>query len=580
METITRKQFVGAAALSGAAVAAASCATALADAMAEASDEAADAAPANPYDTGADPAPAWLGEEPTYEESQIGETIEADVVVVGAGVSGCAAARAAVEAGASVIIVEKAAEPQGRGEDYTVIGGEVQKRYGRDRIPADPIIDELMKECTFHNKRSILKRWAEECGDAFDWLLEAKPDLFICDVSRQDIPEESKDLYLAPHRYPDPEYYDYTTEQYPIFPVTMQFLPAQAPMVKLNLEKGKSEGDITECYGAFAKKLERDADGRVTGVIFEYADGAVVRANARSGVILATGDYGSNPDMIEAFCPEVIANNIHMFFSNRDVNDNLVNTGDGYKMAAWAGARIQESHAPMIHHMGTPGVMGIAPFLLLNKDGKRFCNEDLPGQQLENQIEQQPGMYAYQLFDAKWPEELCHMPAGHGVACYYDNNEYANAAFDRNYIGDQTLADSVEAGNTIKADTLEELLAQLDIDADAALESIARYNELAAAGEDADFNKKGERVFSLDTAPFYACRFGTAAMLVCIGGVESDPDCHAYDRDFQQIPGLYVTGNMQGGRLAVEYPICCPGISHSMALTFGRIAGTNCAQGK
>lgn len=521
--------------------------------------------------------PEWLGEAPVYDESQIDETVEADVVVVGAGVSGCAAARAAVEAGATVIIIEKADAPQGRGEDYTVIGGEVQKRYGREGIDPDIIIDELMKECTFRNKRPILQRWSQECGAAFDWLLEAKPDLFICDTTRSDVPDEHADLFLAPHRYPDPEFYDYTAEQYPIFPVTMQFLPAQAPMVALNLEKGKSEGEIAEFYGAFAKKLEVE-DGRVVGVVLEQ-DGRVIRALGRKGVVLATGDYGSNPAMIAEFCPEVLQNDIRMFFSNVDVNGDRVNTGDGYKMACWAGARMQQSHAPMIHHMGTPGVMGIAPFLLLNKDGRRFCNEDLPGQQLENQIEQQPERRAYQIFDASWPEELCHMPAGHGVACFYSNEAPANNATNRNYVSDEALAASVESGNTLTANTLEELFAQLDIDAEAALASVDRYNELAKGGDDQDFNKKAERMFALESAPFYAVPFGTAAMLVCIGGIESDPDCHAYNEAWEKIPGLYVTGNMQGGRLAVEYPICCPGISHSMALTFGRIAGTNCAQG-
>ena len=564
MENITRKGFLQVAGLG----AAASVATGALGTVGVAKAEEA-AAPT---------APAWLGEEPVYDESQISETIEADVVVVGAGVSGCSAARAAVEAGASVIIIEKADSPQGRGEDYTVIGGEVQKRYGRENADADAIIDELMKECTYRNKREILQRWAQECGAAFDWLLEAKPDLFICDTTRSDVPDEHADLFLAPHRYPDPEFYDYTTEQYPIFPVTMQFLPASAPMVGINLEKGKSEGDITECYGAFAKRLERE-DGRVTGVIFEYADGTVVRALGRNGVILATGDYGSNTDMIAEFCPEVLENEIMLFFANADVNGDLVNTGDGYRMAVWAGARMQQSHAPMIHHMGTPGVMGIAPFLLLNKDGRRFCNEDLPGQQLENQIEQQPERRCFQIFDAKWTEELCHMPAGHGVACYYDNATPKNNATNRNYVSDAMLAESVESGATLKADTLEELFALLDIDAETALASVERYNELANGGADLDFNKKAERMFALETGPFYAVPFGTAAMLVCIGGIESDPDCHAYDTEWKQIPGLYVTGNMQGGRLAVEYPICCPGISHSMALTFGRIAGTNCAKG-
>lgn len=162
-------------------------------------------------------------------------------------------------------------------------------------------------------------------------------------------------------------------------------------------------------------------------------------------------------------------------------------------------------------------------------DGKRFCNEELPGQQLEDQIEQQLEQYAWQIFDARWPEELAHMPAGHVVACYYSNDELRNNANNRNYVSDAKLAKSVEDGDTLKADTLEELLAQMDVDADAALASVKRYNEFAKAGKDEDFNKKAERVFALETGPFYACRFGTAAMLVCIGGAESDPACHAYD---------------------------------------------------
>ena len=172
------------------------------------------------------------------------------------------------------------------------------------------------------------------------------------------------------------------------------------------------------------------------------------------------------------------------------------------------------------------------------------------------------------------------MPAGHGVACYYSNEAPLNNATNRNYVSDAALAASVESGVTLTADTLEDLLAQLDIDAETALASIERYNELARDGADLDFNKKAERLFALETGPFYAVPFGTAAMLVCIGGIESDPDCHAYNTAWEQIPGLYVTGNMQGGRLAVEYPICCPGISHSMALTLGRIAGANCANGR
>lgn len=120
---------------------------------------------------------------------------------------------------------------------------------------------------------------------------------------------------------------------------------------------------------------------------------------------MATGDYSQNEAMVKHFCPDVIENNIMRLFTNVDANGVMTNMGDGIKLGMWAGARVQQCHAPVIHHMGGGsnlagvGVMGIAGFLNLNMNGKRFMNEDLPGQQIENQIEIQkdrPGRYLIQ----------------------------------------------------------------------------------------------------------------------------------------------------------------------------------------
>jgi succinate dehydrogenase/fumarate reductase flavoprotein subunit len=121
-----------------------------------------------------------------------------------------------------------------------------------------------------------------------------------------------------------------------------------------------------------------------------------------------------------------------------------------------------------------------------------------------------------------------------------------------------------------------------------ALESIARYNELAAKGYDEDFNKVPSRLMPVDTAPFYADMFTTALMLVCIGGLESDENCHTFteitDEQGRQvcgdiIPGLYVAGNMQGGRFGLQYPIGLKGVSHAMAMYYGKVAGENAVNG-
>ena len=147
-------------------------------------------------------------------------------------------------------------------------------------------------------------------------------------------------------------------------------------------------------------------------------------------------------------------------------------------------------------------------------------------------------------------------------------------------------------GRCLKADTLEELVAKVypnDEKAQkAALASIARYNELAEKGYDEDFNKVASRLMPLTTAPFYADMFTTAIMLVCIGGLESDENCHTFTEITDEmgrqvcgdiIPGLYVAGNMQGGRFGLQYPIGLKGVSHSMAMYYGKVAGENAANG-
>jgi hypothetical protein len=146
-------------------------------------------------------------------------------------------------------------------------------------------------------------------------------------------------------------------------------------------------------------------------------------------------------------------------------------------------------------------------------------------------------------------------------------------------MSDETFAQTLASGVTLQTPTLAGLVDQLDIDKTAALASIERYNTLAANGKDEDFNKPAARMFRLDKPPYYASTLGIAAMLVCIGGIESDEEAHGYGENLRVIPGLYTAGNVQGNRFAVEYPICMKGISHSMAMFYGYIAGQNAAAG-
>ena len=535
----------------------------------------------------------WLGTEPEIDESKVAKTVDVDVAVVGCGIAGVAACRSVAEDGGLVAAFEKADGPQCRSGEYAVINGKVQAKWGRDtwtREQIDDIIDSHMVESTYRCKRSIMSKWAHNIGDAFDWWVEANPDLYYAETTRSAIPDESADNFIIPIFYPLPEHYDWKQERFPCYPTSVEFKPDQHVTVEANMQKAIDTGNVQTFYGCFVEKLIME-NGRCVGLYArDAATGEYIKCNASKGVILSTGDYSQNTKMLKHFCPEVIENNIQCLFTNVDVEGNFTNQGDGIQLGMWAGAQVQQSHAPMIHHMGGGadlagvGVMGNAGFLNLDLNGKRFMNEDLPGQQLENQIELQKNRESWQIFDSNWPEQLPYMPAAHGGACYYE--DYAsedegpkNNTTYRNYKSPYQLEAAVADGRALKADTLEELVAKIYPDDTAAqqtaLDSIQRYNELAKAGYDEDFHKSASRMWAVENGPFYADKFTTALLLVCIGGLESDEDCHTFDADRNVIPGLYVAGNIQGNRFATEYPIGLKGVSHSMAMYYGYVAGKN-----
>ena len=535
----------------------------------------------------------WLGTEPEIDESKVAKTVDVDVAVVGCGIAGVAACRSVAEDGGLVAAFEKADGPQCRSGEYAVINGKVQAKWGRDtwtREQIDDIIDSHMVESTYRCKRSIMSKWAHNIGETFDWWVEANPDLYYAETTRSAIPDESADNFIIPIFYPLPEHYDWKQERFPCYPTSVEFKPDQHVTVEANMQKAIDTGNVQTFYGCFVEKLIMD-NGRCVGLYArDAATGEYIKCNASKGVILSTGDYSQNTKMLKHFCPEVIENNIQCLFTNVDVEGNFTNQGDGIQLGMWAGAQVQQSHAPMIHHMGGGadlagvGVMGNAGFLNLDLNGKRFMNEDLPGQQLENQIELQKNRESWQIFDSNWPEQLPYMPAAHGGACYYE--DYAsedegpkNNTTYRNYKSPYQLEAAVADGRAVKADTLEELVAKIYPDDTAAqqtaLDSIQRYNELAKVGYDEDFHKPASRMWAVENGPFYADKFTTALLLVCIGGLESDKDCHTFDADRNVIPGLYVAGNIQGNRFATEYPIGLKGVSHSMAMYYGYVAGKN-----
>ena len=514
----------------------------------------------------------WLGEAPEIAESDIKQTVDCEVLVVGAGSSGSFAAAAAAEAGAKTILIEKFGHDMASGiRDTLAACGSKQQQEDGDDVSKKDAVCYLCNWSQGYTRRSLAQVWADKSGETMDWFTDVLAESGI--DFRHEIDEKHEgDNYEVLDVGHSTQYGEEYSEQ-----LTMDAVLKHAEADGLEVQ-----------YEITMVKLEKDGD-RVTGLIAKNANDEYVRYNASKGVILATGDNSGDEKIMKHFAPEIvekkIANMGAMGMLGVDVEGKTVETGDGLRMGAWIGAKVQDFHAPMTHHMGSG--MGVTPFLQINKRGDRFMNECIPGQQLENQIELQPECTSFQLYDSKWGEEVPYMPANHGGLCYIipeDEDESNPNYTDRQYTKISAKAEAYQ----FKADTLEDLLTQCGFEGDAldnALASVERYNELAKAGSDDDFGKPASRMFALENPPYYACQWGTTSMLVCVGGLESDENCHTFTEEDPASPkrdiikGLYVCGNVQGSRYAVEYPICMRGISHSLCVYYGYIAGKNCVAG-
>ena len=532
----------------------------------------------------------WLDEAPAISDDQVEEELTADVVVVGLGAAGVPAARAAAEAGAKVVCLESSSHLNSVASDMAIFGGQTQAQWGRGDgfLDKKMVVNMHMEECSHHVSQSIISRYYDESGAALDWFVGASKNLYMAPESYAEIPADAQANYMFPYMYPVPETYDYTKEDLPCYPTSVGF-SSLATVMADNLQAAVDAGAEVR-YSTKGVELILNDEGAVAGIYAQAAGSDGYLKITAPSVILATGDYLGNEDMMKFYAPECVENGINILSIDLDDEGNYTNVGEGHKMGAWAGAAIEQWHAPMIHHMGGGagadgrGVIGNNGYLWLNLRGKRFMNEDLPGQQLENQVELQPQRKAYQFFDASWPEQLAYFPAAHGVACIYRDEplpEYTASGLRINVRTPADIDAAVEEGRCLKADTIDELLGMIEgMDVETAKASIERYNELARAGEDTDFFKSSQRLFALENGPFYAAECGCALTLGNLGGLESDEECHVYNTDRELIPGLYAAGATQGGRFAVQYPISLKGLSCGMCMVFGKIAGENAAAGK
>lgn len=535
----------------------------------------------------------WLPTEPA-DPTNIEEELTADVVIVGCGTAGTCAARAAAEEGASVIVVEKADHTAVcRSGQWAVIGGETNKRWERgvgqaNYVDPDEVVEAVMTECQYYPNRALLSKWAYNNGEVFDWFIAAKPDLFISERSTDPLPavESENDCSIWVRYYPLPEGFDLSKERVKEFQSSVSFNPSQQPVLAANWQRAEEAGAV--CYtGHFAEKLIKEGD-RVTGVFVRNAEtGAYKKIMANNGVLLAGGDISNNPEMNAYYAPDLVLNGIQNMWSDMDAEGNFTNTGDCQKMGVWAGGRLQQKAAPMVHYMGAMSTIGAAPYLSLTLTGKRFTNEDISALQFQSAAERIPGKAFYTIFDAKWPEQLqAFQPRFASTNYVVDTPTPANLLINdvHPYVTRDAIEQACQAEgpfSIIKGETIDELLSKLEnlTDIAAAKASIERYNELARNGKDLDFGKPANRMFPIENGPFYAFQGGMNVNLATLMGLVGDEECHVFNENDEIIPGLYVAGNAQGERFSVNYIPTMSGMSHSLAMYYGYVAGKNMAAG-
>lgn len=512
--------------------------------------------------------PSFLTPPEPVSEQDISETLETDVLIIGAGIAGISAARAAAEAGSKVLVVEKAETYGVRSSKYGPLNASIHKQLGQPEANKTDVINALQRSMGYRADTQLLNYWADHSGEDFDWWCEPV-DFYLRPDDTSPIPEGTE-LWLKPTHWPHDPSYNWQDEYAPCVIGEVAFgpdghTPACAANAEIAIEKG------TEfIFSTFALYLTKEND-RVNGAVIQHQDGTFRKINASKGVILCCGDISNDPEMLQYYLPW--AADYTTRYTTHDCNGELANTGDGHKMGMWVGAQMEAGPlAPMTHNVGIPTAVGVDPFLLLNANGERFMNEDVSGQDIENALARQKGHTAFQILDSKWKEQLSVMPCGMAnMTGVVADDEYEGG-------GEKTSEASFLDSVTYTADTIDELIEMMGLPKDVAKASIDRYNELALKGVDEDYGKKATRLFPVEEGPFYACQFSQALILVVMGGLVVDPHtCQALDENHDPIGGLYVAGNTMGGRFLVDYPTVVQGISHSSCMTFGRLAGTTAA---
>ncbi len=349
----------------------------------------------------------WLGEAPEVAESDIADTLSTDFLVVGAGNGGMAGAAYAATKGYNVLVIEKGT-------------AHARTRHWYGAIDTEDILASGEKPTDRAALRRELKRYASGKTNmtAFNtWISEsAAMHKFVKDGYAKYAPDAKLTVTVG-----DEAIWPHAEESGFYFPVCEHTWSREIDRNDM-FQKMIEEAGQKILFNTALVKLEQDEAGKVTGVIAQ-SEGKYIRISAKNGVLLATGGYPCNPDMMEQLDP----------LGTAVTTSNVAwpsDTGDGIKAAKWIGAAMQAEAAPMLFDRGivAPGIdagykvtstgdrvfpategqfnLGSQPFLKVNRNGRRFTDESGTYDMMPYAAYNQPGHVYASIFDAGMPDDV------------------------------------------------------------------------------------------------------------------------------------------------------------------------------
>ena len=515
----------------------------------------------------------WLGKEPDIDEAAITETIDTDIVIVGAGNGGMFAAAYAAANGLNFRVIEQNSAVQDTRHWYGAIDSAAAKEAGVPATDKAKLLSEISRYTSGKCDQRVVKTWINESAAMHDFMRGILEDQFGWTCEFTSGAEAAWPAENAEHN---------TDYLYPVQEHNYRQSESESGLQRNEaLQQYIEELGYSIDFKTSLAKLEKDADGRITGIIAQSTeDDHFIRYNANDGVLLACGGFPGNPYMMEQLDPLGTSVTTACSYSPSD-------KGYGIRAAVWAGANLDKEAAPMLFDRGivAPGVdagyvesensfggkafpgeikqynPGTQPFLKVNRNGERFANESSPYNDIVYAAAHQPGRVYAQICDANILEDVKRF---HTIGC---SAQTRNAGAE--YIQKQ-MDNAEEKGCFFKADTIEELADKLGFTGEAKdtfLATVDRYNELYDQQNDEDFGKPAYRLSAIRKAPFYGCWLG-ASLLCTEQGIAINEKGQALDNDNKPMPGLYVTGDMSGSFFANNYPCLMAGVAMGRTLTF------------